>query len=114
MPARHRHHHSSERPKTFTMTLECCSRSSGSCVHDALETAFTNSRNMQFGTSDVKRGLKMYQFTRLSVPADVAVRYCLYVAGCRAATAIHAGRTREVRAELIPEVRQNPAAPCRP
>jgi hypothetical protein len=28
------------------MTLESCSRSSGICVHDALETAFTNSRNM--------------------------------------------------------------------
>jgi len=47
MPARHRHHHSSEWPKTFTMTLESCSRSFGTCVHDALETAFTHSRNMQ-------------------------------------------------------------------
>jgi hypothetical protein len=42
MPARHRHHHSSERPKTFTMTLVSCSRSSGIGVHDAVETAFTN------------------------------------------------------------------------
>jgi hypothetical protein len=47
MQARHRHHHSSERPKTFTKTLESCSRSSGIGVHDAVETAFTNSRNMQ-------------------------------------------------------------------
>jgi hypothetical protein len=41
MQTRHRHHHSSERPKTFTMTLESFSRSSGIGVHDALETAFT-------------------------------------------------------------------------
>jgi len=47
MPARHRNHYSSERPKTFTMTLESCSRSLGISAHDALETAFTLRRNMQ-------------------------------------------------------------------
>ncbi len=31
------------------MTLESCSRSSGICVHDAVETAFTNSRNLHLG-----------------------------------------------------------------
>jgi hypothetical protein len=49
MPERHRHHHSSEQPKSFTMTLESCSRSSGIRVHDALETAITIGRNMQLG-----------------------------------------------------------------
>jgi hypothetical protein len=46
MPARHRHHHSSERRKSFTITLESCSRSSGIRVHDALETVTTIDRNM--------------------------------------------------------------------
>jgi hypothetical protein len=47
MPARHRHLHSSERRKSFTITLESCSRSAGICVHDAMETVTTMSRNMQ-------------------------------------------------------------------
>lgn len=47
MPARHRHHHSSERRKSFTITLESCTRSAGICVHDALETVTTMDRNMQ-------------------------------------------------------------------
>jgi len=46
MPARHRHHHSSEQRQSFTITLQSRSRSLGICVHDALETAFTNDRNM--------------------------------------------------------------------
>jgi hypothetical protein len=46
MPARHRHHHSTERRKLFTITLESCSRSAGIRVHDALETVITMSRNM--------------------------------------------------------------------
>jgi hypothetical protein len=49
MPARHRHHHSSTRRKSFTITLESCSRSSGIRVHDALETVNTIDRNMQHG-----------------------------------------------------------------
>jgi len=49
MPARHRHHHSSEQRQSFTITLQSRSRSLGICVHDALETAFTNDRNMQPG-----------------------------------------------------------------
>jgi hypothetical protein len=36
-----RHHHSAERRKTFTITLESCSRPAGICVHDALETVNT-------------------------------------------------------------------------
>jgi hypothetical protein len=47
MPARHRHHNSTERRKLFTITLESCSRSAGIRVHDALETVITMSRNMQ-------------------------------------------------------------------
>jgi hypothetical protein len=47
MPARHRYHHSSEARKTFTITLESCSRSAGIRVHDALETVTTIERNMQ-------------------------------------------------------------------
>jgi hypothetical protein len=46
MPARHRHHHSSARRKSFTITLESCSRSSGIRVHDALETVSAIDRNM--------------------------------------------------------------------
>jgi hypothetical protein len=46
MPARHRHHHSTERRKLFTITLESCSRPPGIRVHDALETVITMSRNM--------------------------------------------------------------------
>jgi hypothetical protein len=47
MPARHCHHDSTERRKLFTITLESCSRSAGSGVHDAVETVITMSRNMQ-------------------------------------------------------------------
>jgi hypothetical protein len=47
LPARHRRHHSSEQRKSFTITLESCSRSPGICVHDALETATTIDRNVQ-------------------------------------------------------------------
>jgi hypothetical protein len=49
MPARHRERHSTARPKTFTITMEWCSRPPGIRVHDALETAFTIDRNMQNG-----------------------------------------------------------------
>ena len=47
MPARHRHHHSTERRKSFTITPESCSRSAGIRVRDALETVITMARNMQ-------------------------------------------------------------------
>jgi hypothetical protein len=47
MPARHRERHSSAHPKTFTITLELCSRPPGIRVHDALETVITMLRNMQ-------------------------------------------------------------------
>jgi len=46
MPARHRHHDSTEHRKLFTITLESCSRSAGIRVHDAVETVITMSRNM--------------------------------------------------------------------
>jgi hypothetical protein len=49
MPARHRHHDSTERRKLFTITLESCSRSAGIRVHDAVETVITMSRNMHRG-----------------------------------------------------------------
>jgi hypothetical protein len=35
MPARHRHHHSSEQRKSFTITRESCSHSPGIGVHNA-------------------------------------------------------------------------------
>jgi hypothetical protein len=47
MPARHRERHSTAFPKTFTITMEWCSRTHGIRVHDALETANTMRRNMQ-------------------------------------------------------------------
>jgi hypothetical protein len=47
MPARHREHHSTAHPKTFTITLERYSHPAGICVHDALETVNTIDRNMQ-------------------------------------------------------------------
>jgi hypothetical protein len=47
MPARHRHHDSTEHQKLFTITLESCSRYGGIRVHDAVETVITMSRNMQ-------------------------------------------------------------------
>jgi len=47
MPARQRHHDSTERRKLFTITLESCSRSAGIRVHNAVETVITMSRNMQ-------------------------------------------------------------------
>jgi hypothetical protein len=47
MPARHRHHNSTERRKLFTITLESCSRSAGIRVHGALEAVITMSRNVQ-------------------------------------------------------------------
>jgi hypothetical protein len=47
MPARHRHHDSTERRKLFTITLESCSRSIGIRVHEAVETVITIGRNMQ-------------------------------------------------------------------
>jgi len=48
MPARHRYHHFSETGKTFTITLESCSRSAGIRAHDVLETATTIERNMHY------------------------------------------------------------------
>jgi hypothetical protein len=62
MPARHRHHDSSEQRKSFTITPESCSRSAGICVHDALETVTTNDRNMHERT------------TRRLAPTDAGVR----------------------------------------
>jgi hypothetical protein len=46
MPARHRHHHSSEPKKLITITMESCSRSLAIRVHVALETAFRVDRNL--------------------------------------------------------------------
>jgi hypothetical protein len=46
MPARHRHHDSTERRKLFTITLESCSRSGGIGINFAVETVITMSRNM--------------------------------------------------------------------
>jgi hypothetical protein len=49
MPAWQRERYSSTLPKSFTITLEFCSRSAGFSVHIALETPFTKTRNMQKG-----------------------------------------------------------------
>jgi hypothetical protein len=46
MPARHRERHSTAHLKTFTITMESCSRPAGIRVHDALETVNTIDRNM--------------------------------------------------------------------
>jgi hypothetical protein len=51
MPARHRHHDSTECRKLFTITLESCSRSGGIRAHDAVETVITMSRNMHTAMS---------------------------------------------------------------
>jgi hypothetical protein len=55
MPERHRHHDSIERRKLFTITLESCSLSGGSRVHDEVEAAITMRRNMQLLFFDLER-----------------------------------------------------------
>jgi hypothetical protein len=71
MPARHRHHHSSGRRNTFTITLESCSRSAGICVHDALETVTTNDRNMQsisiFGKLSISKSGSLAMLARFHI-----------------------------------------------
>jgi hypothetical protein len=75
MPAQHRHHHSSERRKSFTITLESRTRSAGICVHDALETATTMSRNMH--DRDVELNVCLIRDDRLTKnDAGVDLRIC--------------------------------------
>jgi hypothetical protein len=47
MPAQHREHLYAPPQKSFTFSLESCSRSTGISVHVTAETSFTMSRNMQ-------------------------------------------------------------------
>jgi hypothetical protein len=63
VPARHRHHDSTERRKLFTITLESCSRSAGIRVHDAVETVITMSHNMQ-PAMDILEGPGLSMWTR--------------------------------------------------
>jgi hypothetical protein len=80
MPARHHHHDSTEQRKLFTITLETCSRSGGTRVHDAVETVITISRNMQrsstrslvFLTARNLKGLPLSASSWLAKPARLA------------------------------------------